>query len=636
LGIFARLTPLEITKPGDAMGNGITRRDFLDGVARAIIAGAAAPSLAFAQAASPYPPGRTGYGGSRPEDFAVAHGMRDGRHYELRAQPATEHFDVVVIGAGIGGLATAHYLRRARPKARILILDNHDDFGGHARRNEFNVDGRFLLGYGGSESMDAPKTRWTQVARDCVASLGVDFDRFEKAFHRNLYPGLGLSSGLFFPREVYGIDRLVTGDPVRDLPSEVPAQLYNGRPATAFLADCPVDDVQKARLITLYTDKRDVFAGRSLEQKQQLLTTTSYRDFLSNYFGLDKRSLAMFDGRTLDEFASKSSAVPALYAWGCDYPGFQGLGLPVPKEGNPESAPYIYHFPDGNASLARLFVRSLIPGVAPGNSMEDIVTARFDYGRLDLPANQVRLRLSSTVVALANNKAGVDVLFAQGKKLSRASAGHVVYAGYSAMLPYICAELDAVQRNTLSQQVKAPLVYVNVAIRNWRSWVNRGIHNVNNPAGFYSLIKLDFPISLGQYRFPTRPEEPMVLHLIHVPWPDGPIKDLRSAWRAGRAQVYSRTFEEFELHARDELTRILGPGGFDAERDIAAITVNRWGHGYSYSGNPLFDPPEAERELEMASTRLGRIHFAGTDAAWIPLADSAIDTAHRVATEISG
>jgi len=281
-------------------------------------------------------------------------------------------------------------------------------------------------------------------------------------------------------------------------------------------------------------------------------------------------------------------------------------------------------------------VRSLIPGVAPGNSMEDIVTARFDYGRLDVPANRVRLRLCSTVVALANNGAGVDVLYAQGEDLTCVRASHAVYAGYSAMLPYICADLDAVQRRALSQQVKAPLVYVNVAIRSWRSWVNRGIHYVNNPAGFYSHVKLDYPVSLGRYRFPTHPDEPMVLHLIHVPWPDGPIKDQRSAWRAGRAQVYSRSFEEFELRARDELTRILGPGGFDSERDIGAITVNRWGHGYSYYSNPLFDPPEAEREMDLSSKKLGRVHFAGTDAAWMPFADRAIDTAHRVAAEISG
>src|SRR5579863_227467 len=620
------------------MGEGLTRRDFLDGVACAIVAGSAAPGITRAQDAQlPYPPARTGYGGSRPADFSTAHGVRDGRKYDLRGQQVRERYDVVVIGSGIGGLAAAHYLQRARPKARILILDNHDDFGGHARRNEFSVGGRFLVGYGGSESMDGPKTRWTSIARACVASLGVDLDRFENAFHTHLYPGLDLSSGLFFPREVYGVDRLVTGDPVRSLPSDVPSHLHNARPAAALIADCPVDGAQQARLLTLYTDTRDVLAGKSHAEKEHLLSTTSYRDYLQRYFSLDERSLAMFDGRTLDLFASKSAAVPALFAWGCEYPGFQGLGLRMPKAGILEGDPYIYHFPDGNASLARLFVRKLIPGVAAGSSMEDIVSARFDYSRLDLPGDAVRLRLSSTVVALANDATGVDVLYAQGEKLTRVHADHAVYAGYSAMLPYICPDLGAAQRKAVSDQVKAPLVYVNVAIRNWRPWVNRGIHYVNNPAGFYSNLKLDYPVSLGDYRFPTRPEEPMILHLVHVPWPEGPIKDLRSTWRAGRALVYARRFEEFESHARDELTRILGPGGFDADRDIAAITVNRWGHGYAYEANSLYDESSvSERETNVSAAPLGRIHFAGTDAAWAAYAHKAMDSAQRAVAEISG
>jgi spermidine dehydrogenase len=619
------------------MGRTITRREFIDGFGCAILAGAASPARVLAQEESvAYPPGRAGDGGSQPGDFAVAHAVRDGRRYDLQGRTPSEHHDVVIVGSGIGGLATAHYLRAARPKSRILILDNHDDFGGHARRNEFNVDGRLLLGYGGSESLDAPKTRWTQVARDCVAGLGVNLSRFETAFHHGLYPGLGLSTGLFFPRETYGVDRLVTGDPARTLPTDVPARSFNARPAAEFIADCPVDDTQKARLLALYTDRRDVLAGHGPAEKQRLLAKTSYRDYLARHFGLDERSVAMFDGRTLDDFATRSAALPASYAWSSEYPGFQGLGLPLPMGGQPDSAPYIYHFPDGNASLARLFVRALIPGVAPGHGMEDIVTAPFDYRRLDQPANRVRLRLSSTVVALGNNAAGVDVLYARGEQLSCVRAAHAVYAGYSAMLPAICVDLGDAQRGALSQQVRAPLVYVNVAIRNWRSWVNRGIHYVNNPTGFYSHVKLDYPVSLGRYRFPTDPDEPMVLHLIHVPWPEGPVQDQRSAWRAGRALLYSLSFEEFERRARDELQRILGPGGFDAERDIAAITVNRWGHGYSYYGNSLYDPPQAEREMILSGRKLGRIHFAGTDAAWMPLADRAIDTAQRVAAQIAG
>jgi spermidine dehydrogenase len=620
------------------MTEGVTRREFIDGIACAIVAGSAASAPSHAQVSdAPYPPSRTGYVGSRPADYQVAHGVRDGRRYDLGKEPVAEHYDLIVVGSGIGGLATAHYMRKARPRARILIIDNHDEFGGHARRNEFNVDGRFMLGYGGSESMEGPNTRWSAGARKCVESLGVDFNRFETAFNVNLYPGLGLSSGLFFPREVFGADKLLTGDPMRSLPSDVPAKLHNGRPVPAFIADWPVDEGQKAHLVTLYTDTRDVLAGKSAQQKLELLQTTSYRDYVVRYFGLDERSLAMFDGRTLDLFAFKSGAVPALYAWACEYPGFQGLGIKLPKEGSYEGDPYIHHFPDGNASLARLFVRELIPGVAAGAGMEDIVSAKFDYGRLDVPGNAVRLRLSSTAVAIANNPAGVDVLYAQGEKLTRIGAKHVVYAGYSAMLPYICPELVGAHRQAVADQVKSPLVYVNVALRNWHAWVKLGIHFVNNPAGFYSTIKLDYPVSLGDYRCPTRPDEPIIVHLIHVPWIDGPIKDLRANLRAARGVLYARTFAEFESHARDELTRILGPGGFDADRDIAAITVNRWGHGYAYDANPLYDDMAlGEREKAASIVPVGRIHFAGSDAAWVAYAHYAIDSAHRAVREITG
>lgn len=619
------------------MKDRITRRDFIDGFACSVLAAGAGRGGAAdteGQSTPPYPPARLGYRGSQPQDFAVAHGVRDGRRYDFGAAPISEDYDLVVIGAGIGGLASAWYFRQAHPHARVLIIDNHDDFGGHARRNEFDVGGRLLLGYGGSESMDSPLGRWSQVARDCVAAIGVDLNEFQHAYHHDLYSGLGLSSGLFFPREVFGEDRLITGDPVRSLPTDIPRDHDNAREPAAFIADWPVDEAQRARLLALLTDRRDVLSGQSRLEKYRLLRSLSYREYLKRYFELDDRSLAMFDGRTLDLFASKSSAVPALYAWALQYPGFQGLNLPLPQEALNESQPYIYHFPDGNASLARLFVRRLIPSVAPGHTMDDIVTARFDYGQLDRPGQPVRLRLSATAVALGNTWTGVRVLYAQGERLTHVSARHAIYAGHSAMLPYICNELGERQRKAVAAQVRAPLAYVNVVMRNWRPWVQRGVHFVNNPTGFFTNFKLDYPVSLGDYRFPTRPEEPMVVHMVHVPWPDGPVSDLRSAWRAGRAQLYARTFEEFESHARDELGRVLGPGGFEPERDIAAITVNRWGHGYAYDPDPLFDPPDFERIMRISATALGRIHFAGTDAAWEAYADRAIDSAQRAVAEI--
>ena len=619
------------------MSEGITRREFIDGIACAVVAGGALTGKAIGSAPVDYPPARTGLGGSGAADYAIAHGIRDGRRYRLADQPVAAHYDLVVIGAGIGGLAAARFVRQARPRARILILDNHDDFGGHARRNEFTVDGRFMLGYGGSESLEGPRKRWTRVAHDCVAGLGVDFDRLEAAFNVGLYPGLGLSSGLFFPREVFGVDRLVTGDPLRTLPSDVPANLHHGRQPADFLADCPLTDPQKAQLLKLYTDPQDVLAGLNPARKQALLDSISYRDYLQKYFGLDDTTLAMFEGRTLDYYAATARCVPASAAADVEYPGFQGLGLAAPRDGTMETDPYVFHFPDGNATIARLFVRELIPGVAPGRGMDDILRARFDYAELDRPGNDVALRLGSTAVAIANTRHGVDVLYAQGETLTRVSADHVVYAGYAAMLPYICPELHDAQRHAVADQVKAPLVYVNVAVRNWRAWAQRGVHNICNPAGFYSQLKLDYPVSLGDYRCPTTPDEPMILHLVHVPFPDGPVTDLRAAHRAARAMLYARSFADFESRARDELTRILGPGGFDADRDIAAITVNRWGHGYAVDPNPMIDGARgAARKVTQSRAPLGRIHFAGTDFAWEAFAHRAIDTAHDAARAITG
>jgi spermidine dehydrogenase len=210
-------------------------------------------------------------------------------------------------------------------------------------------------------------------------------------------------------------------------------------------------------------------------------------------------------------------------------------------------------------------------------------------------------------------------------------------AGYHMMIPYVMRELPKKQREAMARNVKAPLAYCKVAVRNWRPWVARRVHEISNPMGFYSRVKLDYPVSLGDYRFARTPDEPMVLHLVHVPYVRAPGVDLRTRLRAGRAQLFATPFDTFERNARDELTRMLGPGGFDADRDIAAITVNRWGHGYSYSGSTLFDPPgDDEKVPAAASKRAGRVAFANSDAGWDPYAHAAIDQAHRAVGELLG
>jgi spermidine dehydrogenase len=619
------------------MSSDITRRDFIDGVACSVIAGSGLiPRAGLAANKVDYPPGLTGMRGSRDADFAVGHALRDGAKFNIDDYPVSEEVDYVVVGAGIGGLSSAYFLCKDRPTASVLILDNHDEFGGHARRNEFHVDGRLLIGYGGSESIQSPRSYWSPAALGLLADLGVRLERFEKAINTPLYPGLGLSSGVFFPRETYGQDTLVTGDPQRSLPTDIPAALHHGRPIAQFAADSPLSDAARKDLVRLHTDTHDVMPGMDVSAKIDTLYKISYTEFLKKYWNLDPALVRLFDLRPIDLFALPGRLLPALYLAGAGYPGFQGMGLNLSdnKDVAAELEPYIYHFPDGNASIARLLVRRLMPRVAPGTSMEDIVTAKFDYAKLDRERSPVRLRLNSTVVQLRNAKGGVDVLYVRAGEVRRIRCKKAIYAGFYAMLPYLCPDVPSAQRSALALGVRSPLVYITVAVRNWRPWVNRGVHLINNPTGFYSVAKLDYPVSLGKYRFAKTPDEPILIHLSHTPHAPQPLDDRRAEVRAAREVLYKRPFSEFEAALRDELARMLGPGGFNAGRDIAAITINRWGHGYAYEINPLADPNAPDNLQALARTAIGNISVAGSDAAWTAYAHAAMDEAHRAAAEV--
>jgi spermidine dehydrogenase len=611
----------------------VSRRDFLNGVALAIAAGLT-PAAQIAAQPLRYPPALTGLRGQHPGSFEDAHDFRDGKRFAIDGPPVEESYDLVVVGGGISGLAAAWFYRHAGADARILVLDNHDDFGGHAKRNEFRLDGRLILGYGGSESMQSPKALYTKTAKFLINELGVDVERFETAFERDLYPSLGLSRGVFFPRERFGRDTLVTGDPMAVVSDDIAPDRRNGKPVGEFVAGFPVSDVSKAQLIALYEGTSDPLAGKSVEEKADILKKTSYRDYLTKICGVSAEVADCFQGRTLDFAAVGIDAVSASDAREQGYPGFDGLGLP--DMGNPElDEPYIYHFPDGNASLARLLVRALVPAAAPGAGMDDIVLAPFDYGKLDIEGALVRIRLESTCVNVRNAGDGAEVVYIRDKTLHRVAAAHVVLACFNMEIPYLMPELSEPQRRALAQNVKAPLVYSKVLVRNWHPWVQLGVHEISGPMSFHSRIKLDYPVSLGDYRHSRDPSAPMCLHLVHVPQQamEGKI-DARTRYRIGRARLLSMEFADFEARIRDELDRMLGAGGFSAARDIAAITVNRWSHGYSYSANALYDDKDDETVIAAARAPVGHVAIANSDAQWDPYAHSAIDQAARAVREL--
>jgi spermidine dehydrogenase len=326
--------------------------------------------------------------------------------------------------------------------------------------------------------------------------------------------------------------------------------------------------------------------------------------------------------------------VPAEEVRDLGYPGFAGLGLGQARAA--WSEPYIYHFPDGNASLARLLVRSLIPGVAPGNTMDDVVQAPFDYSRLDGGAQNVRLRLDATCLDVRNAGDEVRIGYSRSGAMYRVAGRHAVLACFHSVIPHIMPELPAPQREALSRNVKTPIVYTNVIVRNWRAFTNLRVSGIAAPMSFHHQVSLDFPVSLGGYRHTRDPDQPVCLHLVHVPGAPHQGLDARAQFRIGQGKLLAMTFADFEARIRDDLDRMLGPGGFVSARDIAAITVNRWPHGYSYVANSLYDPEDYDDTvLKLARHTAGRITIANTDSggdAWVHFA---IDQAARAVGELA-
>lgn len=616
----------------------ISRRDFLSGTAL-VIAGGLTP-LAQLRAAPGryYPPSLTGFRGSHPGSFEVAHQVgREGHAFDISGLPVEQSFDLVVVGGGISGLAAAWFYREAHsPASRILILDNHDDFGGHAKRNEFRVDDRLLIGYGGTESLQSPKALFSKTVNRLLKSLGVDIKRWDTAFDRKLYASLGLTEGVYFDRETFGVDRLVVGNP-NVTGDDSTGSDAKPRPIEALIAEFPMSDDARARLIAFFRHPKDYLAGKSNAQKIAYLKTISYRDYLRKEAGLGDEAVMFFDGTTKDYLAMGPDIVPAFDALGSGFPGFAGLGLNDQLEPGSDE-PYIYHFPDGNASIARLLVRSLIPAAAPGRTMDDVVLADFDYARLDVDGAPIRLRLNSTAVAVANarTKGGpVNIGYVRSGTLHRVQARHCVLAGYNMMIPHLMPELPNTQKQALARGVKLPLVYTNVAVRNWHAFVNLGVDRIYSPHGYFTSTKLDFPVSLGGYHNPRDPSEPMLLHMVHIPLtPNQGLSNVEQ-FRLGRQRLLETPFEEFEKQIRQQLDRSLGPGGFQSARDIAAITVNRWPHGYAYAEDSLFDPIIAgPPPYEIGRRRCGSVTIANSDAAWNAYTHEAIDQAWRAVKEL--
>ena len=641
----------------------ITRRDFLNGVA--VTAGTAmmpwdlsAAGLGAGQAAvgpetSPnyYPPALTGMRGSHPGSFDAAHALRDGTFWDSAGKPEDtgETYDLIIVGGGISGLAAAHFYRKATGgRARILILDNHDDFGGHAKRNEFRVGSAFRLGFGGTFSIESPAP-YSAVAKGVVEELGIDVPSYSKYLNKRLYSAAGMHPKVFFDKETFGVDKLVINPNPRNGGESEDASSPSPEMLKQFLADAPLADQAKRDLLRLYQEPKDYFPGLTSDQKKAKLARMSYASFLKDVAGVHDDIVKFYQALPHGLYGVGIDAVPAQDAWGFDMPGFDGLNLdPSPGKGmnrdsipNEEAEKYFFHFPDGNATIARLLVRKLIPDAIPGNSSSDVVLAKANYAKLDDSSSPVRIRLNSTAVRVKHlgdpaSAKEVEVTYARGGKVYTAKAKNSILACWHVVIPYICEELPDKQKEALASAQKVPLLYTNVVLRNWTSCQKLGVNSVYAPGMYHSGVNLDLPVSIGGYECARKPEEPIVVHMMKAACHPG--LPARQQHMYGRMELYTTTFETMERKIRDQLARTLGPGGFDPARDIAAITVNRWPHGYAYEYNSLFDPfwlDGGETPCEVARKPHGRIAIANSDAGAYAYTDEAINQAWRAVGEIT-
>ena len=614
----------------------ITRRDFVHDVSLAGL-GLALPwpvlGRALANEAPYYPPTLTGLRGAHPGSFEVAHALaREGRHFD-DPRLLDEAYDLVVVGGGISGLAAAYFHRKLHgPQSRILILDNHDDFGGHAKRNEFHQGGPMRLAWGGTVNIEYPK--YSKDALALLTELGIDIPRLRKEFDFNWLGTRGtLKPALLFNQARYGRDVLLRGVTLDSLePTELAGQV------DAF----PLSGEARAKLKAFLLTDRDVLAGKSAEERAAYLHGTSYTDFLRREFGLPDEALQVFSNAPSGFWGVPAEHLSVAEGLWSGLPGAHVVGG-RDEPGIEENDRGVAMFPDGNSSIARLLVRSLVPGSFPGMPQDadpfGIVTAQLDYSALDRAASPARLRLNSTAVHVANaaDGAGVTVDYVNGTNLSRVSARQAVLACYNAIIPHLAPELPAAQKTALAQCVKRPMLVVNTELRNGRALEKLGIKGAQLPGSFLQNVFLVTGINVGDYHPAWRPEDACVMQSFASFGAPQPGAGLASQARAARAQMLAMPFEDYEREVRSVLQSLLGPGGFDASRDILAITVNRWPHGYARDHLDLEDAAwNVEPAPEVVGRqRFGRIAIANSDAGADAYTHAAIDQAWRAVNDLA-
>ena len=610
----------------------ICRRDFLNSsllASGSVLLNSLTPLQLLAQ--QPEWGGYTGVGdyaganGNTEEVMLAAHAVRDG---VFDSSPASvvdtgEVFDLVIVGGGISGLASALYFKdQASPQQTCLVLENHSIFGGHARRNEFMVDGHRLMAPQGSNMCGKPGHG---LLADFYARIGVDTDEFKYQEWGGPPPAMPLS------HDSYAHYRTLPSPPnfgfwfgpkFGQKPGKWIVDPWNNLESVPLSPQLRSDFAKYLKLVIEHQKSPQVEPEAELRRFD-----TVTMEVLAQRYGLSREFIRLFNA---PHIAAGYGVGPDAIA-GSEYSLIFGMRGPDTNQ---------HSFPGGNTGLTRHIVKTIIPDVIPGpRTLEAVCRNRINFATLDRPANQVRIRLRSTVVRVEHDgepgKASyVRVMYARGGKVYRLKARTVIMAGGGWITKHVVRDLPSTHREAYDQFNYNATLVANVAMRNWRFLHKLGLSGGRWFEGFGYWTEVRTIATFGSDSPTIGPDSPTVLTVI-VPYfyPGLPLAEQCSK---GRAELLSTSFREYERKLREQFTDMFSMSGFDARRDIAGIILNRWGHHYIVP-QPGFkygeDGKPAAREI-LRQAPFGRIAFANTDLTGVSGHVTAIEEAHRAVMQL--